>query len=353
MTTSTFQPRQPKGLPAGGQFSTKAHGESEVALDAPTEPQSSRTYADTQGEVFTQKYDSVEEKVAAYKAELDQAVADLDQDENWLNYVDTMSKFHRYSPTNQMLIWLQTGGKATRVAGFRKWQNDFNRTVKKGEKAIGILAPRVINVTERDANGKPKKDADGKPVKRRQVVGFTTASVFDVAQTEGDPLPEIDVELAETPPDGFVDDMVAAANRAGYEVEFRQMDSHANGTAQGWTSPREKKIVIDASLTSGSQAATLAHELGHVHAGHVDGDLGDYHTGPGGCRGRYEVEAESVAYALGRSQGMKMDGAKLSAQYVAGWSRHDKEALRESADTVSKAVKKILTDNDFRNTVED
>ena len=351
MSTETLQPRQPKGVPVGGQFGAKAHTESGISLGTePVEDQApERSFADA-AEVFTKKYDSVDDKVAAFKAELDKAVADLDQDENWLAFCQTAAKFHRYSPTNQLLIQLQTGGRATRVAGFRKWQNDFNRNVIKGEKAISILAPRVINVTEKDAAGKPKKGPDGKPLKRRILTGFTTASVFDVSQTDGDPLPEIDRELSETPPEGFVADMVAAADKAGYQVEFRKMDSHASGTPQGWTDPHGKMIVVDASLSEGSQAATLAHELGHVHAGHCEPDaLGKYHVGADGCRGRMEVEAESVAYVLTRSNGMSMSSGKLSAQYVAGWSRHDAAALKESADTVSKAVKSILESSDFRN----
>lgn len=322
-------------------------GDSErLTLDDVAPP---RAFADTP-EVFTAKYDSVTDKVDAYKAELDAAVAGLATDGEWINYVTTMAKFHRYSSTNQLLIYLQSGGRATRVAGFRAWQDKFNRSVNKGEKAIGILAPKIINETVKDSAGKPVKGPDGKPVKQRKVVGFTTASVFDVSQTSGDPLPEIDQELTETPPEGFRRDMEDAAEAAGYRVEYREMDSHREGTAQGWTDPRSKTIVIDASLTEGSQAATLAHELGHVYAGHCEPDqLGHYHVGAGGCRGRMEVEAESVSYALTRANGMSHSGAKLSAQYVAGWSRHDPAALKQSADAVSKATKKILETVRFRN----
>lgn len=351
--STTTQPRQPKGIPVGGQFATSAKAEAGVSLTeaqpvtVPAEP--TRAFPDTD-EVFTKKYDSVDEKVEAYKAELDKAVGDLATDQNWLSYLDMISKFHRYSPTNQLLIAIQTRGRATRVAGFRAWQQNFNRTVNKGEKAISIFAPRMVNKTVTDGQGNPVKDENGKPVRRKIVIGYTTASVFDVSQTSGEPLPEIETELSEAPPEGFVDDMVAAAKKEGYTVEFREMDSHAAGTAQGWTDPRRKQIVVDASQTPGSQAATLAHELGHVYAGHCEPDNADkYHVGPGGCRGRFEVEAESVAYTLTRANGMSMDGAKLSAQYVAGWSRHDREALKESAETVSKATKKILGSAPFRN----
>lgn len=337
-----------------GKFGEQVRAEDDgvdlmAGIPAPTE----RAFADA-SEVFTTRYESVEAKLEAFKGELDSAVEALGTDENWLAYCDMASKFHRYSFSNQMLIHLQTGGRATRVAGFRSWRDNFGRTVNTGEKAIGILAPKIVNVTEKDASGNPKKGPDGKPIKTRRLVGFTTAAVFDVAQTSGDPLPEIEQELSEEPPEGFVEDMTAAAEAAGYSVEFRKMDSHAAGTAQGWTDPKGKKIVVDASLSPGSQAATLAHELGHVYAGHAEPENeGKYHVGEGGCRGRFEVEAESVAYILGRSQGMAMSDGKLSAQYVAGWSRHDKDALRDSAEAVSKAAKRALESAPFRNTVHE
>lgn len=355
MSTETFTPRQPRGIPVGGQFSTKPLDEADVSLgtEAPQEDQQPRAFADTP-EVFTKKYETLDEKVKAFKAELDAAVAGLATDDNWLNYCQTMSRFHRYSASNQMLIMLQTGGKATRVAGFRAWQEKFDRTVNKGEKAIAILAPRMATVAEKDAKGKPVLDAKGKAKKTKRPIGFTTASVFDVSQTSGEPLPEIETELSETPPAGFLDDMESAAQAAGYAVRYEEMNSHANGTAQGWTDPRSKEIVIDSALSEGSVAATLAHELGHVYAGHCEpGNLDDYHVGPGGCRGRMEVEADSVGYALLRANGVQPGNAtKLSAQYVAGWSKHDPHALRESADTVSKATKKVLESTRFRNVDE-
>lgn len=331
----------------GGQFAPTTHAESSVSLDIAAAD--GRAFPDTP-ETFTQRYESVEAKVTAFKDELDQAVADLATDENWLNYCSTMSRFHSYSFNNQMLIHLQSGGRATRVAGYRRWQNDFGRQVNDGEKGIGILAPKKAWVTAKDANGDPVKDDTGKPVRKKVITGWTTATVFDVSQTHGEPLPEVDRELSEDPPPGMVEDLTAAAEAKGYSVEFRNLDSHARGSAQGWTDPRGKSIVIDADLTSGSQAATLAHEVGHVYAGHCEPDAkGKYHTGEGGCRGRFEVEAESVAYSLARANGMSMDGSKLSAQYVAGWSRHDKDALRESAQTVAKTTTAILTSVPFRN----
>ncbi|MGL5827847.1 MAG: ArdC-like ssDNA-binding domain-containing protein [Nocardioides sp.] len=336
--------RVPGGVPDGGQFAAGTRAEIDVSLDTPPE----RAFADAP-EAFARKYDTIEEKVAAFKVELESAVSGLAEDENWLRYVAAMSKFHRYSFNNQMLIAIQTSGRATKVAGFRTWAG-LGRHVKAGEKGIGILAPRIINVAKKDDNGKPVKGPDGKPVKARQVVGFTTATVFDVSQTDGDPLPFADVELSEDPPDGFVDDMVAAAEKAGYGVEFRPMDSTRSATASGWSDGRAKRIVVDSDLSPGSQAATLAHELGHVYARHCEPEHAEsYAAGASGCRGRFEIEAESVAYALGRVNGMAMGDGRLSATYIAGWSRGDRELLRESGEAVSGALKGILGATKFRN----
>lgn len=347
-TTSRPQARQPKGVPSGGQFAESAKSEAGLTLsgDAPVE----RAFADAP-EAFTAKYDNVAEKVDAFKAELDSAVEALATDENWLAYLDTTSKFHRYSFSNQMLIAIQSGGRATRVAGFRAWQEKFGRTVNKGEKAIGILAPKTAWVPKRDRDtGEVVKGKDGKPVKEKRIVGWTTASVFDVAQTSGDPLPDIEQEVTADPPEGFMTDMEEAAKAAGYTVEYREMNSFATGSPQGWANPKTKEIVVDASMAPGSQAATLAHELGHVYAGHCEPEHdGKYHVGEGGCRGRFETEAESVSYALVRANGMEGNSAKLSAQYIAGWSKHDKDALRECGTAVSKATKAILESTKFRN----
>jgi antirestriction protein ArdC len=294
--------------------------------------------AEDSDNAFKRRYDSMEEKLEAFHAELEKAVTDLDTDENWLAYLDTMSKFHRYSFQNQMLIALQRPG-ATHVAGFNKWK-EMGRHVNKGERGISILAPKTIRETEKDAAGKPSLDAKGKPVKRTKVIGFTTATVFDVAQTDGDPLPSIQRELSETPPLGFVQNLEDSIRRTGYEVSYEEI----TGGAHGYTSPTEKRVVIDSRLTPGSQAATLAHELGHIQAGHME-RISEYHTGHGGHRGAIEVEAESVAYALCRNAGMKTP-AETAGTYVAGWARaeRDPEVVKKSAQAVCKAVKEILSD---------
>ena len=340
MTTTAIRRVRP-GVPAGGQFAVNPHaaadleltGEelagSESALDA-QEPPPSIVERDS---VFTQKYDTVDDKLAALQGEIAGHVEALADDEKWHAYLDAMSQFHRYSFGNQMLIALQTGGRATRVAGFNKWK-ELDRSVIKGEKGIAILAPKMIRKAAEDSNGKPVIGADGKPVKRQQCVGFTTATVFDISQTEGKDLPDDGMTLTETPPEGFKADLEKAITDSGYTVSYEDI----RGGARGYTSPMEKKVVIQAGMTPANEVSTLAHELGHIKAGHTE-RTDEYHTGDGGERRSMEVEADSISYVLCRSNGMTPQVGAKTGRYVAGWGGAGPEAVKASAEVVQKTVK--------------
>lgn len=335
------QARVRAGVPQGGQFANVIHGEPSVGLDEHGTRQNSVVDAES---VFTRRYASVEEKLAAVQCELEAAVAGLRDDAEWNRYLDVMQRFHRYSPSNQILIALQTGGRATRVAGFRKWQ-EMDRHVRRGEKGITILAPKTITETDVDENGKPIAGPDGKPRKHRVIIGFTTATVFDISQTEGADLPDADamMRLTDTPPAGFRDDLEAAIAGAGYTVSYQD---HAGG-AHGYTDPATKRVVISRELTDADQTATLAHELAHIEAGHVD-RVAEYHTGHNGRRDAMEIEAESIAHTLCAVNGM--DTTRGSGRYIAHWGDTDPERVKRAAETVGKTVKSILGKGSWRNT---
>ena len=340
MSNQTIARVQP-GVPTGGQFAPTVHGDSDICLDA-LEPAPSAVAKDS---VFTQKYETMEEKLAALHGELEAAVTDLATDEGWNAYLQAATKFHRYSFNNQMLIAIQTRNLATRVAGFNRWK-ELERSVRKGEKAIVILAPKTVTVTERDVDGKPVKGADGKPVRKSFIKGFTTASVFDLSQTDGKPLPSIDedMELSETPPKGFREDLVQAISDSGFTVSYEKIE----GGARGFTSPHDKRVVIADHMSNANQVTTLAHELGHIKAGHLD-HMDEYHQGHAGRRGQFEVEAESVAYVISRANGMTPAVGEKSGRYVAGWGGTDGDKVRETAEHVQKTVKDILGGGGFRN----
>jgi len=322
------------GVRTGGQYATEARAEADVSLGAPT---------GVDDNVFTHRYDSVEEKVAAFHAELEQRVADLQHDENWLAYLDTMSKFHHYSMLNQLLIAAQRPD-ASRVAGFRKWQ-ELGRQVRKGEKGMSIFAPKTRRVPVLDKAGNPVKGEDGKTRYDVRCVGFTTTTVFDLEQTDGEDLPEANVLLTGDAPDGYTEDLEAAITARGFSVTYEQIP----GQARGFTEPGTKRVVVDADLSHAMRAKVLAHELGHIACGHLD-QMDEYRSGHGGGRGRMEVEAESVAYTLCRTNGMSTQVGDASGAYVAGWAGSaGADAVRDAATTVSKSVRSVLDEHHWRN----
>lgn len=281
-------------------------------------------------------YDSVQDKVEAMRAELETAVGRLAGDDEWQRYLEVMGRFHQYSFGNQLLISIQRPD-ATRLAGFKTWKA-VGRSVRKGERSISILAPRVVNAKSED--GQQKTDEEGRPI--RTVVGFTSAAIFDVSQTEGEDLPSIDVHLSETPPEGFQQDLEAAVAAEGFEVSYEAIPN----SAQGFTDPKSKRVVVDERLSDAERAVTLAHELGHIMCGHV-GESGDedgrsYSIGHGGKRGEMEVEAESFAFVLARMNGMQTH-LKAASTYVAGWQRHEPDAIRSVGERLSKAFKRTMS----------
>ena len=298
---------------------------------------------------FSKRYETLDDKIAAFKIELNNGIDALADDAEWHEFLDTMGKFHNYSFGNQMLIRLQRPD-ATRVAGFNKWK-ELERQVNKGEKGLFILAPKVVNAGAKDKNGKPILGADGKPLKERKCVGFTTAAVFDVSQTDGKPLVNPQPDLSETPPEGFREDLETAIANEGFTLEYKDL---GGGDKKGYTSATDKKVVVDTNLSPASQAQTLAHELAHIKCGHLERN-GEYHSGVGGCRGEMEVEAESVAYVLCRANGMSTDISSNSSRYVGSWASggdvtdEGRKVINKSAENIAKAVKGILGNGTFRN----
>lgn len=284
------------------------------------------------------RFDTLEEKIEAMKTELEDGVAALADDENWKRHLQVAAQFHRYSLNNQLLISIQRPN-ATRVAGFKVWKS-LDRNVMKGEKGISILAPKIVTSKNKET-GEVELDETGKPKKR--IVGFTSATVFDVSQTDGAELPEVYKELSEEPPAGYVEDLEQAITAHGYTVVYKKTGS----AALGYTSPTSKEVVVDPDLSPGTRATTLAHELGHIECGHVD-RIEEYRSGHGGCRGEMEVQAESFSYVLSRMNGMETN-LRPASEYVAGWGRHQPEALREVGETLQKAVKAAAGRVNWRN----
>ena len=236
-----------------------------------------------------------------------------------------------------MLIALQAP-QATRVAGFRSWQS-LGRQVRKGERGLAILAPctyrpKTSSCTTGSTREQPADEGGGPAAPAasgRQLRGFRVVHVFDVAQTEGDSLPEVaPVLLSGQAPVGLWEDL--ASQVAGYGYALERGDC---GGANGYTDPTRRVVRVRDDVDDAQAVKVLAHELGHLQCGHV-ADLSTYLT----CRGRCEVEAESVAYVVAAAHGLDASGYTFA--YVAGWAGGDLTCVRQAAETVTKAARTIL-----------
>jgi len=279
-----------------------------------------------------------QDKLTALHEQISDGVAALVESQAWRAMLDTAAKFHSYSLGNLLLIGGQAP-QATRVAGFRTWQS-LDRQVRKGERGIAILAPCTYRpkTAERPepaapagqepatSGGGATPDAGGK-----QVRGFRVAHVFDIQQTGGDPLPEVaPALLTGQAPAGLWNDLAGQVTGHGYALE-----RGACGGANGYTDPARRVVRVRDDIDDAHAVKTLAHELGHLECGHVK-DLPTYAT----CRGRCEVEAESVAYVVAAAHGLDASGYTFA--YVAGWARGDLTHVRQAAETVTKAARTIL-----------
>lgn len=271
------------------------------------------------------------DRVEAMRAEIEKAVSQMGTAEGWRRFLENRSTFHTYSLSNQLLIAIQRPG-ATRVAGLKAWARDHERTVRKGEKAIWVYAPMI----------RRRKDTDpdtGEEKVSQQVTGFRPVPVFDVAQTEGKPLPAPPSVMQHADgqaPSGMKDQITAAIGSLGYKVEYAD-----TGKADGYTDSSTKTVTVSAALSDLEQAKTLAHEAAHITLGHVDRT--DYHMGHDGHRDDMEVEAESVGYIVSRHYGMsEQDAGKSTFGYVDSWAHGDVEKIRKTGEAVSKGARALI-----------
>ena len=244
---------------------------------------------------------------------IESAARELLTSDGWRRYAEVRAAFHRYSSNNCMLIAMQRPD-ATRVAGFRKWQ-ELGRQVRKGEHAIRILAPHTFKATDPDT---------GDEVER---IYFRAVAVFDVAQTDGEPLPEAPCEpLTGDSHAPMLPRLERFAASIGWTVE-----SGDTGNADGWAMPSEQRIRIADSLGEPNRRVrTLVHEL--IHA------LGVGYREYG--REIAEVLTETAAFVACRSLGL--DTAGMSVPYVASWGESDDlDAIKSYADVVDQMARQI------------
>ena len=255
-----------------------------------------------------------------------------------------MSRFHRYSVNNTMLIFQQRPD-ATLVAGFRKWQNQFGRHVKKGEHGITIIAPtpykKKIEAQKLDPDTKaPVLDENGQAVMEEKEVViplFRPVKVFDVAQTDGKPLPELVESLA-----GDVQqyEIFLEALRRSAPVPISLEPLPAN--LDGYFSPKEQRIVIRAEMSEVQTISAVIHEIAHSKLHDVTKCQAEEASNPKD-RNTEEVEAESISYAVCQYYGIETSGNSFG--YIATWSKDkDLPELRASLETINKTSCELIDD---------
>ena len=272
---------------------------------------------------------------------LQAGLEELFQSEKYAEYLRVMSQFHHYSFNNTLLIAMQKPD-ATLVAGYHAWDKKFNRHVMKGEKGIQIIAPAPIREKQEqekvDPNtGEAVLGENGQPETEEVTVTiprFKVSTVFDLSQTDGDPLPELGVEELTASVENY--DIFMEAIRSVSPVPIR-FDEIASG-AKGYYSSTDKEIVIQSGMGEMQTMKTAVHETAHaiLHDKDIMQEMGiqkDQQT--------KEVEAESVAFAT--LAHFEMDTSEYSFPYIAGWSSgRDTKELKSSLDTIRRTASEII-----------
>lgn len=260
--------------------------------------------------------------------QLREGITELTNSDRWLSYLDVQRRFYHYSWGNCLLITLQRPD-ATRIAGYRKWQ-ELGRHVRKGERAITILAPVVCRQSAQDETPRESTDPSSDP---KVVRAFRTASVFDVAQTDGEPLPEIATRLLGAVPVQAFLQMKTIAGELGYSVDVTDIPGARNGDCNFV----DRLIRLRNDLEPAHLTKTLAHEIAHALLHDPDQRSADF------SRETAELEAESVAYMV--CNGLGIDSSAYSVGYIAHWAGGGETAGREierCAGRINKTARTIL-----------
>jgi antirestriction protein ArdC len=259
-----------------------------------------------------------EQKVAGVIKQLDEGIKNIIESGQVQAYLDFLAAFHKYSFNNTILIYSQMP-YATLVKGFKAWQ-EVGRRVKKGEKGIRILAPRQITVKETDERGNETK--------RKMPVGFFSVTVFDISQTEGEPIPDI-------MKDHTGDDAEQLYNQLLNVIEVPVKFGPTEPGVKGYYSRLDHSIILSDRLTStNDKTAVLLHEYAHALLHHK----GSEHVNK--ARGIREAQAESVAYVVGKYFGL--DLSNFSLGYISYWAQQDLEIIKKIGDEINKTASLII-----------
>ena len=270
---------------------------------------------------------------------LESGVEELFTSNRYQEFLKTMAKFHNYSFNNTMLIAMQRPD-ATLVTSYKNWQS-MGRQVMKGEKGITIIAPAPYKKMKEkevlDENQRPIMGTDGKPKTEQvevTVPHFKAVTVFDIAQTSGEPIQTLAPELLTAAVQDFDSFMQAIQKISPVPIRFDEIDGNANGYYHN----ADKEIVIKKGLSESQTLKTAIHETAHVklHDREIMESLGVEKD-----RLTKEVEAESVAYCVCSSFGL--DTSDYSFPYIAGWSSsREMKEMKASMDVIRKTAGEMI-----------
>ncbi len=242
-------------------------------------------------------------------------------------YLKVMSMFHEYSYCNSLLIYSQCP-HASYVAGFKAWKTLFHRYVIKGSKAIRIIAPFRVKVNRSD-------NSDDQDEKEEYILRYKSVPVFDISQTEGEPLPSLVSEIqgysenAQVLLDSFLD----MAKEQDIEVNFvnSREDCLLYSGAKGYADPKNNKIVIKKNMSVNHQLKTMIHEYAHVVL-HKENDS---------LKKQKEIEAESTAFVVCHAFGL--DTSEYSFGYITTWSTNiSNEELKDMLKNIQSKAEEII-----------
>ncbi len=284
------------------------------------------------------------QKVKEITDKLEEGLKELFESEKYKSYLTTMSKFHNYSFNNTLLIAMQKP-EATLVAGYQAWQKNFNRHVNKGERGIRILAPAPYKIKEeRDkldpVTGEVMLDKDGTPQTEEveiKIPAFRAVSVFDVSQTDGEPLPELEAKELLSTVEGYEDFINAITYVAHAPIGFEDIP----GASKGYFNIEKNRIAVQEGMSESQTLKTMVHETAHSMLHNKEVNKEDI-LAPAKDRNTKEVEAESIAFTVYNH--FSIDTSDYSVGYIAGWSNgKDMKELKSSLDTIRRTASELIT----------
>lgn len=282
------------------------------------------------------------ERIQELTERLEQGVKDVFESGSYENYLKVMSRFHRYSFRNTVLIW-QQNPEATHVAGYDSWRDNFNRQVKKGEKGIKIFAPTEYKVQKQqqkidpDTNN-PVIDGYGRPIMETVEVkrqGYMATSVFDISQTEGEELPEL-VKSLNGKMENYEAFLLAIESISPVPIVYEKI----NGP-DGYYSLAENEIHIKEDMGPIQTFLAVIHEVAHARLHNMEMKTKEAEEKIWKDRQTKEVEAESIAYVVCQKYGIET--GENSFGYIALWSQNKElSQLKASLQVISKTASEMI-----------